>query len=353
MAGERRIGIVGGGFIGRIHSWALYALTKGGVVDAAVTHVFDLDSAVATELARPHDAEVVADLGALLEAVDTVWICTPTAAHLAVAREAAARGRSIYCEKPLGRDLAEAAEVADVLAAVPHQVGLVLRASPVFRLLHDAVASGRYGRLMAIVFRDDQAFPVGGQYGSTWRSDVAQAGGGTLLEHSIHDLDLLRWIGGDPTTVSGRTASFAGHPGVEDVASVDLAYGSGAVATLTSVWHRILSRPSTRRIEVFCEDALLWADHDHLGPVHLQTSEGEEILDCPQPEWVERLAVPEAARAPLAMYAAPDFEFLVALDGERPGMPGADEAMAAHHLVDAAYRSAASGGEPVGITFVR
>ena len=91
MAGERRIGIVGGGFIGRIHSWALYALTKGGVVDAAVTHVFDLDSAVATELARPHDAEVVADLGALLEAVDTVWICTPTAAHLAVARAAASR----------------------------------------------------------------------------------------------------------------------------------------------------------------------------------------------------------------------------------------------------------------------
>ena len=66
----------------------------------------------------------------------------------------------------------------------------MLRTSPVYRALPSWSPSGRYGRPLAVVFRDDQYFPIQGQYGSTWRTDVAVAGGGTLIEHSIHDLDV-------------------------------------------------------------------------------------------------------------------------------------------------------------------
>ena len=56
------------------------------------------------------------------------------------------------------------------------------------------VASGRHGRPLATTLRDDQYFPIQGQYGSTWRKDVAAAGGGTLIEHSIHDVDVLALV---------------------------------------------------------------------------------------------------------------------------------------------------------------
>ena len=57
---------------------------------------------------------------------------------------------------------------------------------------------------MAAVFRDDQYFPIQGTYASRWRADVAQAGGGCLIEHSIHDVDILRFCFGEVD--SGRGA---------------------------------------------------------------------------------------------------------------------------------------------------
>src|SRR4029453_15286381 len=117
-----------------------------------------------------------------------------TAAHLEAVAGGGERARAVFCEKPLAPTLAEAEQLAGVLARVPHQVGLVLRHAPVFRAAAELVAEGRYGRPLATVFRDDQYCPIQGFYASTWRADVTKAGGGTLLEHSIHDVDVLRWV---------------------------------------------------------------------------------------------------------------------------------------------------------------
>ena len=57
--------------------------------------------------------------------------------------------------------------------------------------------AGSLGAPMAAVFRDDQYFPIRGTYASQWRADVAQAGGGCLIEHSIHDVDILRFCFGE------------------------------------------------------------------------------------------------------------------------------------------------------------
>lgn len=345
-----KVGLVGCGFIGMVHSYALKALVEAGLVDGRVVSVCDRDPGRAASFARAHDAEVAPDLDSLISACDAVWVCTPTAQHLPVVEAAVDAGRAVFCEKPLGRALAEAEAVATALERVPHQVGLVLREAPVFRALARQL-DGRHGAVMALILRDDQYFPVAGIYGSTWRSDATEAGSGVLLEHSIHDLDLFRFLlgpaHGAPTALACRTASFAGHPGIEDVATCEVAFDDGPVATLVSVWHQVTSRPSTRRIEVFCERAMLWADDDHLGPLHIETSEGEEVDTGPVPRWIDDLAVPEEFQKPLAQYAAPAKNFLDALVAEAPPSPGAAEALAAHRLCDAAYASAAKGGTPM------
>src|SRR5438105_3333424 len=260
-----RIGLVGCGHIGTVHAVALQQLAAAGLVDAALTRTFDDDSARAGKVAHRHGGQPAPTLEALLDAVDVVWVCTWTAAHLAAVEAAAARGLPVFCEKPLAPDLASAEAVTSALERVPHQVGLVLRWAPVFRNFAARIASGEFGRVLATSMRDDQYYPIQGLYGSTWRRDVACAGGGTLIEHSIHDIDVLRWLLGDPATVSAHTACRFGHPGIEDVAAVRFSYADGSVAQLTSVWHQILSRESSRRLEVFCEKALLWSDDDYLG----------------------------------------------------------------------------------------
>jgi predicted dehydrogenase len=343
------VGFAGCGFIASIHSLALQMLIDADLVDARVTATHDRDRARAAHLAEAHGATVFDELDGLLDAVDVVWICTWTSDHLPVVRAAVERGRAVMCEKPLAPTLAECEEVAALLERVPHQVGLVLRHAPVFAAAAAAVASGEHGRPLAALLRDDQYFPIQGQYASEWRADVARAGGGTLLEHSIHDVDVLGWILGDPVLVTARVASRFGHAGIDDVADVTVDFANGAISTLLSVWHRILRRPSTRRLEVFCEDALLWADDDNLGPLHVETADAElEIAPAP-PGWAARIALAPEIVTPLLQYATPAKAFLDALAaGERP-FPDAATALAAHRVVDAAYRSATQDGVPVAL----
>ena len=349
-----RVGLVGCGFIGMVHSYALKALRDAGLIHAQVVAVCDRDPDRASSFARAHGAEVTPDVDTTVAACDALWVCTPTAEHLDVVEAAARAGRAVFCEKPLGRDLAEARRVAGALASVPHQVGLVLRHAPVFRALADHL-DGRHGRVMGLTLRDDQYFPIGGMYASDWRADRAQAGSGVLLEHSIHDLDLFDFLLGPslgpPTAVSCRTAEFAGHDGVEDAAAAHVVFGPAdepVVAALTTVWHQVPTRPSTRRIEVFCEQAFLWANDDLVGPLHVETAEGEQTDPGPTPDWVASLPVPDDFRKPLAQYAGPAKSFLDALAaGREPAGPGAEDALAAHRLCHAAYESAAQGGAPV------
>jgi len=345
-----RIGIVGCGFIGTVHSFALRALVNGGLVDASIVATHDTDRVRAEGIAEQHGAEVCDEIEDVLERVDVVWVCTWTAAHAPVVRAASDRGLAIFCERPLAPTIAQCEEVAALLQRVPHQVGLVLRHSPVFRNAADAIGSGRYGAPLTAVLRDDQYFPIQGQYGSEWRADVAKAGGGTLIEHSIHDIDVLQWLLGDPSSVRADVAARFGHQGIDDVAVVTLGYEHGAIATLVSVWHQVLSRPSLRRLEVFCEEALLWADDDYLGPLHVETADGATEIAGELPEWAPELDVPEEFVAPIAQYAEPTKAFLDALradDHGAKGWPDAEIALRAHQVVDAAYRSAADGGSVI------
>jgi predicted dehydrogenase len=349
-----RIGIIGCGHIGTVHTYALKQLSDAGLVQGEVVAAYDADGERAAKLTKNLGGAPAPSLDALLDAVDVAWICTWTAAHLEAAEAAAARGIPVFCEKPLAPNLAACEAVSAALERVPHQVGLVLRYAPVFAAAAEIVASGRHGRPLTTNLRDDQYFPIQGMYGSTWRKDRDAAGGGTLIEHSIHDVDVLRWILGDPVAVTASTANAFGYEGIEDLASLTLRYAGGATAQLVSVWHQVLSRGSSRRLEIFCEEAYLWTEDDYLGPLHVETSAGTEIVEGAPPEWTGALRVPEVYEKAVAHYASQAKHFLdVLAAGDGPGVargfPTAAEALAAHRIVDAAYRSAAQGAAPMDL----
>jgi predicted dehydrogenase len=340
-----RVGFLGCGFIAGYHAGMLRAGAADGFV---VATAYDPDRSRAEAFTANHGGTVAAGEAEAIAGADAVYVTTWTSEHRRLVEAVAAAGRAVFCEKPLAATGADAAAmVAAVEAAgVVNQVGLVLRDSPSFLLLRHLVQRPVSGRVQAVVFRDDQYLPVQGIYGSSWRGDVSRAGAGTLLEHSIHDLDLLQWIVGPVADVAARTGAFHGLPGIEDVAAVTLRFAGGALATLTSVWHDVLARPSLRHVEVFCERAAYVLEGDVAGPVRW-TVEGAGGGPFAGSGTVQAADLVDALRGEAVVPRNPDAAFVAAVAAGTAASPTLADALVAHRLADAAYRSAAAGGAPV------
>lgn len=344
-----RIGFLGAGLISRMHA-AFLSTTS---IPNAIVAVHDPDRDRATAFAEAYGATAMDDEEHVLDAVDAVFVTSWTSEHERLVRMASERGLAVFCEKPLGvsADVAERMVAAVEEHGVVSQVGLVLRFVPQFLLARDLIAEPRAGRLMAVSFRDDQYIPNQGRYASTWRVDPAIAGRGTLLEHSIHDVDVLQWIGGAVDSVSAVVREFHGYDRIDDVASARLEFSNGAVASLTSVWHDILERPSMRLIEFFSERLHIVIDGGLEGEIRWQfTGEAAESLsgDAVVTRCVERGCAPTTDVTTLLgeRLFNPATAFLGAVRGDHsPPLP-LREALDAHRLVDAMYASAAAGGAP-------
>lgn len=345
MDAPLRIGFLGAGLIATYHSKML----RRSSAPFVRVGVFDPDHERAERFAEGAGCEAMPSEEAVLEVSDAVYVCSWTSEHPRLVAAATERGIHVFCEKPLAVDLAGAESMLATVreAGITHQVGLVLRRSPAFVLLRELVRDPAAGRVMAVVFRDDQYIPVQGHYSSTWRADRRLAGSGTLLEHSIHDVDLLRSIVGDIDTVNAHERNLHGHDGIEDTVTASVCFANGAVGSLTSVWHDNLARPSLRRVEVLCERRhIVMEGDDWEGPVtwtdadgSTTTLQGDGLAAEAAPVLAAETLVGELGRS-----ANPDHDFVVAASQGAPAWPDLAVAVEAHRVVDAMYRSAAEGG---------
>jgi myo-inositol 2-dehydrogenase/D-chiro-inositol 1-dehydrogenase len=340
--GSIRVGFLGAGLIATFHSKMLRR--SGEAFERA--GVYDPDPKRAEEFARNSGSTVCATEEEVLDSCDAVYICTWTSEHPRLVDAAAERGLAVFCEKPLATTLDGARAMAQRVAAagIANQVGLVLRRSPAFTMLRELAHAPEAGRIMSVVFRDDQFIPIRGSYSSTWRGEVDKVGAGALLEHSIHDVDILEATIGPIADVSARSAEFHGLTGIEDLVVANLAFADGAIGSLTSIWHDIDSRGSLRRLEVFCERALFTVEGDWFGPLRWERDdgttgalEGDELVAA-----VERLT-------PGGEDLNPDGAFLRAVRDGRPCHPDFATAVRAHEVTEAIYESARRGGAPIGV----
>lgn len=347
------IGLIGCGFIGRFHSRNLRGSLRSELVPGEYAAVCDREVSRAEAFAALTGAKTVASDASAVFAragLNSVYICTETAEHPALVLEAARRGLNVFCEKPLAKTLDEVRTMVDAVerAGVVNQVGLVLRYSPVFTVLKEMMSAPDLGPLLSAHLRDDQFFPTRGHYASAWRGSFERAGGGTLIEHSIHDVDLFRWLFGDIEAVRCHTRVTSGHAGVEDVAMVTFQHEGGHQTSLTSIWHQLDDRGSTRHLEVFFEGGYFATDHDFIGPIRYQGRNGE-IKEMSADDVFERycalagLEGEETNLARLGMYE--DLAFLRCVHEGRPAFPDFRTALRAHEVVDACYRSAQGAGE--------
>jgi len=347
------VGLIGCGFIGRFHSRNLRGAIRTERLPAEYLAVCDRQVERAASFAAITGAKMVtpdAETVFATPRINAVYICTETSEHPHLVKRAAELGLAVFCEKPLAKTLAEVREMVRAVeqAGVVNQVGLILRHSPVFTVLKDLISDPSLGPLLAAHLRDDQFFPTRGQYASNWRGDFEKAGGGTLLEHSIHDVDLFRWLFGEIASVRCHIRETSGHPGIEDVAIATFQHTGGHQTTLSSIWHAIDDRPSTRRLEVFFEDGWFMTEHDFIGSIRYQLRSGPEV-EVTEAEVMNRYrqiaGLDEEETRLAGRGILEDYRFLQCVATGEPAFPDFRTALAAHIVVDACYRSANTGQE--------
>lgn len=346
----KKVGIIGCGHIARFHA--------RNIKDAVNRHGIDIEYHATCDLVLPRAetfaeiagcALVTADPRELVEACDAVYICTETVAHPELVTLAADAERDIFCEKPLAKNAADARAMAAAVASagVINQVGMILNYSPVFCVLAQLMEEQNPGALLGVHLRDDQCFPVGGHYGSTWRGDVTKAGGGTLLEHSIHDIDLLRRLFGEIEAVQCRTRELSGHAGIEDVAQVNFHHAGGHTSTLASIWHSMPGRQSSRSLEVFFDQARYTTSSDYFGTITYQTG-NEEPVTLSNDEVLARFMALQNLKPTeedlRSLGALCDRRFLQAIASGTTAHPDFEQAVVSHDIVEACYASAREGG---------
>lgn len=349
-----RLGLIGCGQIAQAHAAALRFLSDDGevqLVAAADPDPSGIDrvAAIAGGVERRYadGRDLIADPD-----VDAVVLVAPTRFHRDLILAVADAGKPLFTEKPLAPQFSTVLEIVEAVRAskIPVQVGFQSRFHPIIRTLHAAVADRRYGAPMGYVIRDDQFWPTGGvvEGHTSWRSQIAEAGGGALLEHSIHSCDIACWLFGPVREVYARTRQIFGFD-VEDTAALTIEHESGVVGTLLTIFNGVQDREE-RRIELFFERGAIEATTDFL--VHapedsllLKGATGPaEVVDC------DALLRETFARDGVD----PDREFFVyqylahrafasALSSGALPSPDVEDALEAHRVVEAAYRSASSG----------
>jgi myo-inositol 2-dehydrogenase / D-chiro-inositol 1-dehydrogenase len=350
-----RIGLVGAGLIGGAHSAVLRTIAD------AIPDALEL-TAVADPLAEHRGLftqlygyrHAFADGRKLLDGaeVDAIFVCTPTVFHAEVVHAAAAAGKHLFCEKPLAMSHAEAGAMGDAVrrAGVRAQIGLVLRFSAIYTVMRDLLRTSDVGEPTAVLFRDDQAFPIRGVHHTAWRKDRRLTAGGTLIEHGVHDLDLLTWFFGPIARLRAWQQNRAGHAGIEDYVAVELEFASGLRAQLVSLWHDMLQRPSNRRLEIFCRRGYFASDHDMVGDIAVQLGDGPEqhldasavlerfeaLLGRADPRFRDWYPVP---------YLLQDLEFIEALLADRDPTPGLEVGIEAQRIAETVYHAAQRGEE--------
>ncbi len=346
------VGLVGCGMIGQVHADGLRKLAEDGEIVAVAAADPSAEAREAVQRNCPFGRmsadplEVISD-----PAVEAVMITSPTATHLDLLRATLDVGKPVFCEKPLAPTFGDVRSMCAAVASsgVTAQVGFHSRFHPIMNRLRRTVETGELGRPMGYTLRDDQYWPTGDIVPghSSWRSDRAQAGGGALLEHSIHSADIVSWLFGPAVRVYARSRAVFGYD-VEDVAAVTVEHESGVVGTILTIFNGVRGREE-RRFEVFFERGAVEATTDFI----VGAAEDGYLVQQPDVEAHrldlavmrdEHFAALGIGRRDFVFYTYPaDRHWVGAVRRGETVVPGFEDALRAHSLVEAAYRSAATG----------
>ena len=246
-----KIGLVGGGGMGKVH-FANWKAIEGAEV-VALCESAPTGPATAAEWGVPLFTSITDMVKAGLDVVD---ICTPTFLHHDMAMEALNLGVDTICEKPIALNYADAKEMLDTAEAKGCllYIAQVLQFTKEIQALHRLVETEEYGKVLDATFERLSACPRWAAGG--WLFDKTKSG---LLPFDlhIHDLDVIVSLFGKPksfvtNSVKGRDKTYPEH------LRINYDYGDFHV-NAEAAWYNADS-PWTARWRVYFENAVVIND---------------------------------------------------------------------------------------------
>lgn len=230
-----RIGVLGAAHMG--HAWA-YTRALSESPNAEVVGIHDPEPEHTRWIRQDFGVAEVASVEELLSSVDAVLVCSANDEHRAHGELAAAAGRHVLCEKPIATTVedAEAMVAACAAAGVQLHMAFPSRFLPIVARARSAVRAGQLGELIGLVGANRGRPPLPPAYPS-WITDPGAAGGGALIDHSVHVTDAMRHVSGlEVAEVSAEAGSLLWGLDVDDVAVVSLRFENGAVGSIDPSW---------------------------------------------------------------------------------------------------------------------
>jgi UDP-N-acetyl-2-amino-2-deoxyglucuronate dehydrogenase len=182
--------------------------------------------------------------------MDIVAIGSPSGLHAEQAIAAIQRGLHVIVEKPL--DVTPARIDALIAEADRSRVKVGVffqeRLIPEIAAIKQSIDRGAIGRPVFISGRLPWYRPPEYYSRSRWRGTRALDGGGALMNQGIHTVDLVLWLFGPVSAVSGRTANRLHQIEVEDTAVAALEFENGALGTIAATTANAPGFP--RRLEI-------------------------------------------------------------------------------------------------------
>ncbi len=323
--GKIGVGLIGCGVMGR--SLATQLLTLD---DAQLVGVCDADPNAANALGSELGVWATTNLDELLshEAVDAVMIATPNHLHAEHTVAAAKAGKHVFCEKPMALTLEDCDRMIAACKEnkVNLMIGHVLRYFPIHAKVKELVASGELGRLLCLTVHR-----VGGGYSGiwdkSWRRSRAQSGG-MLFEVHIHELDFLRFVGGEVGQVIAMGDNFC-HPEQDfpDCLLITVRFQSGALGHLHASQVSVAGGYGGR---ADCEKGSLLFPKLWDGELVVQTEKQQQVIKASE------LSTENPVRRELR-------EFIASIREQRPPAITGEDGKAAVALALAVYRSLETG----------
>jgi predicted dehydrogenase len=372
------VGLIGFGWLGHAHSRSLRRIPT-----LFADRGFDADLVICADTVPERLAEAVEAFG-YAEAtpdwqrvvehpgVDVVFVTAPNMLHLELIEEAAAAGKHIFCEKPVGgtpEQTARAARAARAAGAITG-VGYNYRWAPLVQYARQLIAGGRLGRITNYrgrffsMYGSDPLNPL------SWRYRLDQAGHGVSTDLLSHAVDLAHMLLGPITRVVGTTETFirerplsAGdsHYGRgkaddprgpvtnEDYTGMLCEFAGGARGAFEAS-RTIVGPESQMAFEIYGTQGALGWNLERLNELQVYLVEDEPHTGYRTVFGGERFPyhgsfVPGSANGIgfEDLVVIEDLEFLRAVAEERPHQPSFDEALAFCDVQAALLKSAASG----------
>ncbi|MEJ9221363.1 Gfo/Idh/MocA family protein [Paenibacillus glucanolyticus] len=231
------------GFISFAHMHAAsYLLGMLKRDDVEVVGIADEDA----ERVRPYSVDrgirYYADYNELLaEELDAVVICSENSRHAEITKHAAAAGKHVLCEKPLGLSESEMLEMIQVCQDndVQLMTAFPCRYITSVRQAKEAIDAGQIGDILAMKGTNRGSMPGG------WFIERDKSGGGAVLDHTVHVMDLMHWFTGSKAEeVYAHAETLFNDTEIDDAGMVHVKFSNGVVAVLDPSWSRNRTFPT-------------------------------------------------------------------------------------------------------------